>query len=138
MSERVILEEAGVKVTETHFEVPGARYPLREIRSVDRERVPPAATGPVLMVVCGVLSLLAVAGDSPVVGGLLGVALLAGAAGWWWRKQPTFALRLQTAAGEVTPFESRDEQIVNRIAVALTSGASAASPPVRAPEESTR
>jgi hypothetical protein len=136
MSERVILEEAGVKVTETHFEVPGARYPLGEIRSVERERVPPATTGPVLMVVCGVLSLLAVAGESPAVGGLLGVALLTGAAGWWWKKRPTFALRLQTASGEVTPFESRDAQSVDRIAAALTSGASAASPPVRAPEES--
>ena len=74
MSQGVVLDEAGVKVTATHFEVPGARYPLRGIESVARDRVHPASTGPILMIVCGILCLLSVAGNSPLVGGRLSVS----------------------------------------------------------------
>ena len=136
MSQVVILDEAGVKVTDSHFEVPGASYPLREIESVARDRVPPASTGPILMIVCGILCLLAVAGNSPLVGGVIGVGLLVGAAGWWMKKKPAFAVRLRTESGEVTPVESYDEQFVDRVAAALEAARSGAGPGGRGPGES--
>jgi hypothetical protein len=136
MSQGVILDEGGVKVTDTHFEVPGASYPLREIESVARDRVPPASTGPILMIVCGILCLLAVTGNSPFVGAVVGVGLLAGAAGWWMKKKPAFTVCLRTASGEVTPIESQDEQFVGRVAAALEAARSDAGPEGRALGES--
>ena len=132
MSQGVILDEGGVKVTDTHFEVPGASYPLGEIESVARDRVPPASTGPILMVVCGILCLLAVTGNSPLVGAVVGVGLLAGAAGWWMKKKPAFTIRLRTASGEATPIESQDEPFVGRVAGALEAARSDAGPEGRA------
>jgi hypothetical protein len=136
MSQGVVLDEAGVKVTATHFEVPGARYPLREIESVARDRVPPASTGPILMIVCGILCLLSVAGSSPLVGGVIGIGLLVGAAGWWMKKKPAFTVRLRTASGEVTPIESQDPQFIDRVAVALEGARSGVAPGARTPGES--
>jgi len=136
MSQGVVLDEAGVKVTDTYFEVPGARYPLREIESVARDRVPPASTGPILMIVCGILCLLSVAGNSPLVGGVIGIGLLIGAAGWWMKKKPAFTVRLRTPSGEVTPIESQDPRFVDRVAAALEGARSGVGPGARAPGES--
>jgi hypothetical protein len=136
MSQGVVFDEAGVKVTDSYFEVPGARYPLREIESVARDRVPPASTGPILMIVCGILCLLSVAGNSPLVGGVVGIGLLVGAAGWWMKKRPAFTVRLRTESGEVTPIESQDPHFVDRVAAALESARSGVGPGAGAPGES--
>ena len=65
------------------------------------------------------LGALSIMGDAGLGGGLLGVALLVGAAIWWTQKRPSFQLRLQLDDGEATPFESQDEDLVRRVAAAL-------------------
>ena len=113
------LEAAGIALSETDLTVSGARYGLDDVQAVNVAREPAAATGPILMIVCGALALLSIMGDAGLGGGLLGVALLVGAAIWWTQKRPSFQLRLQLDDGEATPFESQDEDLVRRVAAAL-------------------
>jgi hypothetical protein len=76
------------------------------------------------------------AGNSPLVGGVVGVGLVVGAAGWWMKRKAAFTVCLRAASGEVTPVESQDDPFVGRVAAALDAARSDAGPEGRAPGES--
>lgn len=82
-------------------------------------RVPPPASGPILMIVSGLILLAAAAGDLGPIGVPIGLLTIAVAVGWWIRKKPTYQLCLTTRNGESVPLESRSREEVDRLAAAI-------------------
>ena len=120
MSERTLLQEGEVVVSETQLRVAGECYALGGIRSVQTLREPPAANGPVLMAVAGGICLLSAFGEAGLGGAAIGVGLLATAGIWWTRKQPSFQVHLEAEDGDFVPFESHDPEFASRVASALS------------------
>jgi hypothetical protein len=119
MSTDALLDELDVTVTASELTVGDARYDLAIVRSAKSLRVPAAATGPILMIVVGVLCLLAATGDAGTTGLITGLGLVGAAIVWWTQKKPTFVVQLETAEGEISPVESRDSDFVTRIVDAI-------------------
>jgi hypothetical protein len=119
MSTDALLDELDVTVTASELTVGDARYDLTSVRSAKSLRVPAAATGPILMIVVGVLCLLAATGDAGTTGLMTGIGLVGAALVWWTQKKPTFVVQLETAEGEISPVESRDSDFVTRIVDAI-------------------
>ena len=65
------------------------------------------------------LCLLSVTGEAGWTGGAVGAGLLVGAGVWWRLKQPTFQVRLESLEGELTAYESRDEERAGRVLSAV-------------------
>jgi hypothetical protein len=96
-------------------------------------RVPPPASGPILLIVSGLILLAAAAGNLGPIGVPLGLLTIAFAIGWWIWKKPTYQLRLATRGGESVPFESKSREEADRLAVAIQKEAAS-----RAPEDRVR
>jgi len=91
-------------------------------------RVPPPASGPILLIVSGLILLAAAAGNLGPIGVPLGLLTIAFAIGWWIWKKPTYQLRLATRGGESVPFESKSREEVDRLAAAIQSEAARRAP----------
>ncbi len=126
MEPRTLFEDPEVRLADQELVVSGWHYALSDIESAEVFRQPTAATGPILMIVIGLLSLLAATGEAGASAALLGAASIAGAAIWWTQKKPTFQIILRTSAGEPTPFESRDEQLATRVLQAINEARTSA------------
>jgi hypothetical protein len=127
MDRTILLDEPEVSLADRELIVSGWRYSLSEIRSVELLREPAAATGPILMIVVGAVCLLSVAGEAGIVGAILGVGFLVGAAGWWTQKKASFKVFLEAEVGEEVPFESQDERIATRVVAAINEARSSTS-----------
>lgn len=79
-------------------------------------RVPPPASGPILLIVSGLILLAAAAGNLGPIGVPLGLVTIAFAVGWWIWKKPTYQLRLRMRTGESVPFESKSREEADRLA----------------------
>lgn len=117
--ERVFLQDDEVSVTGTRLEAAGDAHDLAGVSAATLARQPAAATGPILMIVAGLLCLLSVTGEAGWTGGAVGAGLLVGAGVWWRLKQPTFQVRLESLEGELTAYESRDEERAGRVLSAV-------------------
>jgi hypothetical protein len=125
VSERTLLQEGEVTVSETQLRVGSERYALGSIRSVHSVREPPAANGPVLMAVAGGICLLSAFGEAGLTGAAIGAGLLAAAGVWWMRKQPSFQVHLESDEGDFVPFESRNAELTQRVVSALAEALAA-------------
>ena len=119
MGSDVLFDELDVSVTALELRVGELRYDLSGVHSVRWECVPAAATGPILMIVVGVLCLLAATGEAGTTGLVTGGGLVGAAVVWWTRKRPTFVVELDTAEGDIRPVESRDADFVERVVGAV-------------------
>ena len=73
-----------------------------------------------------VICFFAVSGDAGALGQILGAALIAAAVAWWMWKKPAYQVTLDTATGEISPFESRDEATALRVLAAIEEARAAA------------
>jgi hypothetical protein len=119
MSADALLDELDVIVTASELTVGDAHYDLGKVRSARSVRVPAASTGPILMIVVGVLCLLAATGEAGTTGLVAGIGLLGAAILWWTQKKPTFVVELDTPEGTISPVESRDADFVDRVVAAV-------------------
>ncbi len=108
-------------LTDRELRLPGTSYPLAQIDGASTVREPAAASGPVMMIVAGLVCLLAAVGEVGFLGVALSVVLIGAAVVWWTRKRPTFQLRVRTPSEETVVFESRDEERVRQAADALAA-----------------
>lgn len=119
MDRTVLLEEPEISVAGDELRIADSHHRLGEIRGADLHREPAAASGPILMIVVGLICLLSATGDVGVMGAVLGAGLIAAAAIWWTQKKPSFQVILSKEGGEEIPFESLDEQEAARVLEAI-------------------
>lgn len=115
----MLLDDPEVSIADGELRIAGSQHAIAEIRRAELRREPAAASGPILMIVVGVICLLATTGNVGIWGAVMGVALIAAAAVWWTQKKPSFQVSLSTGFGEEVPFESPDEQTASRVLEAV-------------------
>jgi len=113
-SERTFFSDAGITITQARIVVPGQTYAMSGVTSVATYRKDPSRTGPIVLGILGVLSLIG--GAKTILGALIFLGL---AVAWWMALKPTFIVKLTSAAGEREAFTSKDESLVDRLVSAI-------------------
>ncbi len=116
-TEKTFLEQGEIVVTNSRFVVAAQTYAMTGITSVRSEKETPSRTGPIVLLVLGVLSLFAAAQTNSA---WIGVLLFGGLGVLWLVLQkPTFRVKVATAGGEQQALESKDADFVARVVHAV-------------------
>jgi Family of unknown function (DUF6232) len=117
--ERTYLQQGRITITNSRFIVGSQTYAMRGVTSVKGIEITPPRTGPVFLLLVGLLLTLVGLGNT--VWALAGIGVLAVALAIWWicKQKSTFAVLLTTAAGELRVFESYSNQEIGNILDAL-------------------
>jgi hypothetical protein len=118
MEETVYLDENNVMVTNTRFSAEGRTFPLSNVSSVRSVRKDPPRQIPIVIGLAALLAFIDGRSSNVVI---LGVLLLASAAGLWFFQKPNFMVMLSTPTGETKALSSRDNGHVSKIIAALHS-----------------
>ncbi len=119
MSERVFLDEGGVKVTQARFLVPGKTYTMSGVTSVENLKKNPSRKGPIFLIMWGFLMTMLGFWGKRVETWVTGLLMLAGGVAWLLQQKPTFWVVLSSASGEAKALSSKDGQWVSRLVAAL-------------------
>ncbi|TAG94069.1 MAG: hypothetical protein EAZ09_12255 [Oscillatoriales cyanobacterium] len=111
MADSLFYDKGGVRITRTIFEVPGTQYQIRNINSVTLFTGTPDRRGPIICIVIGVFTLIAV----------FGILLIALGIWWWNSQKPTYIIRMNTSARDVDGYESPNLQEIKEIHAALNA-----------------
>jgi hypothetical protein len=112
--EKVFLNEAGITVTQARFVVPAQTFAMSGVTSVLALKSDPKRTGPIVLGVLGLITLMA-----GKMGILVALLLIAGAVAWWMALKTTYIVKLRTSGGESNAYSSKDKELVDRIISAL-------------------
>ena len=116
--ESTFFQSGDIAVTNARFVVGAQTFAMRGITSVEGVETPASYTGPIILVLIGLI--MAVNLFNGGIGlGIFGVLVIAAAIGIAMRRKPTFAVVLRTAGGEVTAYQSMDRNYIAQIIEAL-------------------
>ncbi len=110
-------DNTGVEVTDRRVVLRNGSltYAVANITSVSTRIEEPSRTGPVLLLLVG---LVALATRTPF-GIILGIALLIMGFFWWRGLKPIWHLRIASASGETSPLQG-DQQYISGVAQAIS------------------
>lgn len=97
MDEKTFFEQGIVRVTSSRFIVGSQTYTMNGVTSVKSSEIPPSRTGPIVVILVGLLILAAAEGIVKV----LGVAIIALGIWLFTQQRTTKAVVLSSASGEV-------------------------------------
>jgi hypothetical protein len=125
VSEREFYKGPGVLVTNSRFIVGPQTFTMSGVTSVSSYTQPPSHTGPVILIILGILFSLGGCAQASQGGGSWGVVfgLLVAAAGVWWflSRKPTYHVLLRSSSGEAKPLGSQDSSYIGDVVNALNS-----------------
>jgi len=113
MEEKVVFENDSVKVTNARFVVDGQTYAMNGVTSVRRFEKSPARALPIIVGLIG----LASTGGSVIVG----LLILAAAAGIWVSQKTEFSVLLSSSSGEARALSSKDASYIDQVVEALNT-----------------
>src|SRR6266446_9954678 len=131
MEEKIFYQSTDVSVTQSRVIARGTTYSLRNISSVSKYVIPPNRTGPVIMILIGLV--LLIPEDARIVGGLL----IVGGLVWWFVQKTYYTVRLMSNAGEVRAYTSADENLIGSIVTAINDAIMYQSQPQKSSSEAT-
>jgi hypothetical protein len=114
VEENVFLNENGVLVTNTRFEVQGQMFVMAGVTSVSVSKDVPGKTWPIVTMLLGI-------GMMGVELYLYGLVFLLLGGLWFWAKKTVYHLILTTAAGEQRANSSTDAEFMGSLRNALTN-----------------
>lgn len=112
--EQVFLNENGVSVSNSRMMYEGQTHAMSGITSVKSFEKKPSRTGPIILIVIGVL--LLAAGKSAIIGALF---FLGGGIAWWVSQKADYSVLLTSASGEAKAYSSKDGEFVRKIVNAV-------------------
>ena len=90
-ADTVFLNEGGITVTKTRFVARAQTFALAGITSVQAVKVPPSRTGPLVLLLFGILVFAAFMGNTMLIGAMvIGTPMLIGSVVWLFLQKPTF------------------------------------------------
>jgi hypothetical protein len=110
--DEVFFGERGITVSRTRFAVGSQTFALANISSVRGVEIPPSRTGPIVLLLFGVLVCFASV--------WFGVVIIAASIAWMCFQKSTFSVVLTAAGGEVTAYSSEERMFISRVIDALT------------------
>lgn len=117
--EKLILDEARIKVTSARFIVKDTTYAMSGITSVKTAVKRPSKVGPLVTIVLGALGVLS--GLTPSGGGFAFVGLMIALIGVLWFRGtcPTYTVWIATASGEKEAYENTNGAFVRKVVKAI-------------------
>ncbi|QLG10997.1 QacE [Deinococcus sp. D7000] len=109
--EKTFFQDAGATVTNARFITDGQTHAMSGITSVQEVTDEPMRGAPILLAAVGLVACAASA--------IMGVALMMGAAFWWYGQKTTYTVAIRTSAGELKALTDTDGVRVQRIVEAL-------------------
>ncbi len=113
-------DDQGVRVTNTRLIVDNTTYAMANIASVARTATEPNYTGPLLLIVAGVIIFFAAISGKESGGWLLGVILALAGTLWWRSRKPIYHLRITSASGESNALWSKNKNYVDKVVQAIS------------------
>ncbi len=118
MSEKVFLDEGGVKVTQARFIVPAQTYAMSGITSVASLKQDPSRKGPIIVVIIGLFATFG-GFSASAAAGVIGLLVLAAGIAWLLLQKPTYYVVLHSASGESRALKSNNGEWIARVVTAL-------------------
>lgn len=119
MTERVFLDEGGVKVTQARFIVPAKTYTMAGVTSIGSHKENPSRKGPIILIVIGFMVAMVGFSVKSAGSGITGLLMLGGGVAWLLLQKPTFWVVLHSASGESRALGNKDGQWISRVVAAL-------------------
>ena len=107
----IFFNELGVMVSKTRFVIGSQTFAVSGITSVDGIELAPNRTGPIVLLIAGLLFLVV----------YIGIIMVIGAIIWFVKQKSVFAVTLTTAGSQVMVYQSPNRIFISRIIAALNN-----------------